>query len=92
MNSSTMSGLRKVRAESENPDLKIAAFKQLDWSLIDKNLLRESPKNQKSLSPNQAIKTQKNSPRNIKWGEILPRLRKSVRKFDPLNSVGHVWP
>ena len=26
--------------------------------------------------------------KRVKWGEILPKLRKSVRKFHPLESVG----
>ncbi len=31
-------------------------------------------------------------PDNRNWGLILPRLRKSIKRFDPFKTVGNIWP
>lgn len=68
----------------------------LNWSVLS------SPQRQPAKTPlifNKATPVYNESRRNLtefktskNVAHILPRLRKSIKRFHPLDSVGNIWP
>lgn len=78
----------------------MARFKKLNLDEFEYHLVRNSKEDIKKY--NTSKEPESHSPRNVypkrlysndaDWDMLLPRLRKSLRRFNPKTMIGTVWP